>query len=140
MGEIEELEMGLHPKAIAAMFFIVLELLWRGYKVCLSTHSPQILDLVWAFRNLRDHKADPRKILSLFEVKHTGSTMKLAQAALTKITRVYYFDPQSRAARDISLLDPGASEIVEAGWGGLTELSGRLADIVAEAVAADRAI
>ena len=137
---IEELEMGLHPKAIAAMFFIVLELLWRGYKVCLSTHSPQILDLVWAFRNLRDHKADPRKILSLFEVKHTGSTMKLAQAALTKITRVYYFDPQSRVARDISLLDPGANEIVEAGWGGLTELSGRLADIVAEAVAADRAI
>jgi hypothetical protein len=137
---IEELEMGLHPKAIAAMFFIVLELMWRGYKVCLSTHSPQILDLVWAFRNLREHNADPRTILSLFGVKPTPSTMKLAQAALTKITRVYYFDPGSRTTRDISLLDPAASEIVEAGWGGLTELSGRLADIVAEAVAADRVV
>jgi AAA domain, putative AbiEii toxin, Type IV TA system len=50
---IEELEMGLHPRAIASMFIIVLELLWRGYKVCLSTHSPQVLDLVWALRNLR---------------------------------------------------------------------------------------
>ena len=38
---IEELEMGLHPKAIAAVFFIVLDLLWHGYKVCLSTHSPR---------------------------------------------------------------------------------------------------
>src|SRR5258708_393266 len=63
---IEELEMGLHPKAIAAMFFIVLELMWRGYKVCLSTHSPHVLDWVWALRHLREHHADPKKILSLF--------------------------------------------------------------------------
>ena len=136
---IEELEMGRHPKAIAAMFFIVLELMWRGYRVCLSTHSPQILDLVWAFRNLHDHHADPKKILSLFDVKRTPSTIKLARAALAKIAKVYYFDPESRTTRDISLLDPGASEIVEAGWGGLTEFSGRLADVVANAVAADRA-
>jgi hypothetical protein len=137
---IEELEMGLHPRAIAAMFFIVLELLWRGYKVCLSTHSPQILDLAWAFRNLRNHNADPRRILPLFDVKRTSSTMKLAQTALTTATKVYYFDPRSRTTRDISLLDPGASEVVEAGWGGLTELSGRLADMVAEAAAADRLV
>jgi hypothetical protein len=135
---IEELEMGLHPRAIASMFIIVLELLWRGYKVCLSTHSPQVLDLVWAFRNLRAHNADPRKILDVLELKHTPSTIKLAQAALTSSARVYYFDPQSRRTRDISLLDPASSEIAEAGWGGLTELSGRIADIVADAAAAVR--
>jgi len=135
---IEELEMGLHPQAIAAMFFVVLELLWRGYRVCLSTHSPQVLDLVWAFRNLRDHNASPRKILSFMDVKCTPSTIKLVQAALAKITKVYYFDPQSRTTRDISVLDPSASEITEAGWGGLTELSGRLADLVADTVAGDR--
>jgi AAA domain, putative AbiEii toxin, Type IV TA system len=129
---IEELEMGLHPQAIKAMFFIVLELLWRGYRVCLSTHSPQILDLVWAFRNLREHHANPRNILSFMDVKCTPSTIKLVQAALSKITKVYYFDPQSRTTRDISVLDP------EAGWGGLTELSGRLADLVADTVASDR--
>jgi hypothetical protein len=85
---IEELEMGLHPKAIAALFFIVLELMWRGYRVCLSTHSPQVLDLVWALGKLREHDASPQKVLSLLDVKHTPSTMKLARAALTKIARV----------------------------------------------------
>jgi hypothetical protein len=135
---IEELEMGLHPQAITAMFFIVLELMWRGYRVCLSTHSPQVLDLVWAFRNMRDHNADPRKILSFMDVKCTPSTMKLIQSALRKISKVYYFDPQSRTTRDISVLDPSAKEIAEAGWGGLTELSGRLADLVADTVAGDR--
>ena len=54
------------------------------------------------------------------------------------LDRVYYFDPQSRITRDISELDPAASEIAEAGWGGLTELSGKLADVVADAVAGDR--
>jgi hypothetical protein len=135
---IEELEMGLHPKAIAAMFFIVLELMWRGYRVCLSTHSPQVLELVWAFRNLREHRADPRIVLSMFGVKCTPSTLKLAEAALRKTAKVYYFDPSSQTTRDISHLDPASSEIAEWGWGGLTELSGKLADMVADAAAADR--
>lgn len=135
---IEELEMGLHPKAIAAMFFIVLELMWRGYRVCLSTHSPQVLELVWALRNLQEHNADPRRVLSMFGVKSTPSTMELARAALTKVAQVYYFDPESQSTRDISHLDPASSEIAEWGWGGLTELSGRLADIVSEVAAADQ--
>jgi hypothetical protein len=133
---IEELEMGLHPRAIASMFIIVLELLCRGYRVCLSTHSPQVVGLVWALRNLRAHNADPRTILDVLEIKHTPSTISLARTALTKRSSVYYFDPKSQTARDISDLDPGSSEIAEAGWGGLTELSGRLANIVADAVAA----
>jgi hypothetical protein len=135
---IEELEMGLHPKAIAAMFFIVLELMWRGYRVCLSTHSPQVLELVWAFRNLREHGADPRIVLSMFDVKSSPSTLKLAEAALHKTAKVYYFDPSSQTTRDISHLDPASSEIAEWGWGGLTEMSGRLADMVSDAAAADR--
>lgn len=136
---IEEMEMGLHPRAIAAVFVIVLELLSRGYRVCLSTHSTQILDLVWAFRNLREHNADPKGVLSLFDLKTTPSTLRLAKAALAKIARVYYFDPESRTTRDISTLDPSARELAESGWGGLTELSGRLADMVAESVAGGRA-
>jgi hypothetical protein len=135
---IEELEMGLHPKAIAAMFFIVLELMWRGYKVCLSTHSPHVLDWVWALRHLREHHADPKKILSLFEVKPSPSTIKLAQAALTKIARVYYFDPHSRTTSDISPLDPTASDIAEAGWAALQNLAVSSPTVFADAVAGDR--
>ena len=60
---IEELEMGLHPRAISAVLLIVLELMTRGYKVCLSTHSPQVLELVWALEALRNHKGQPDALL-----------------------------------------------------------------------------
>lgn len=129
---IEELETGLHPGAIEAMLFIVLDLLWRGYKVCLSTHSTHVLDLVWALRNLRHSRAGSREILRLFEgVTRTPATEKLAAAALKKDTKVYYFDPEGRA-HDISNLDPAAISAEESRWGGLTEFSGRVADVVAE--------
>jgi hypothetical protein len=132
---IEELEAGLHPKAIEALLFIVLDLLWREYRVCLSTHSAHVLDLVWALRNLREHHADPKEVLRVFDVKSTPSTVKLGDAALTKEMKVHYFD-QSGTTHDISNLDPAAEGTMEAHWGGLTEFSGRVADIVAEAVAA----
>jgi len=132
---IEELEMGLHPKAIETMLVMVLDLLWRGYRVCLSTHSPHVLDLVWALRNLRENHADPRSVMRIFNIKPGPTTAKLGEAALQKEARVYYFDSASGKTRDISNLDPSSEEQAEAGWGGLTELSGHIADIVAEAAA-----
>ena len=42
--------MGLHPQGIATAMLLVLELLRRGYKVVLSTHSTVVLDMVWALR------------------------------------------------------------------------------------------
>jgi hypothetical protein len=129
---IEELEMGLHPEAIETMLVIVLDLLWRGYRVCLSTHSPHVLDLVWALRNLRENNADPKDVLKMLSVRPAPTTLKLAEAALSKSAKVYYFDRDSRVTRDISNLDPGSDERFEAGWGGLTELSNRVAETVAE--------
>src|SRR2546427_713628 len=49
---LEELEMGLHPRAISIVLLLVFELVARGYRVCLSTHSPQGLDAIWAFKHL----------------------------------------------------------------------------------------
>jgi hypothetical protein len=132
---IEELEMGLHPQAIETMLVIVLDLLWRGYKVCLSTHSPHVLDLVWALRNLRECEAGPADVMELFGLKAAPSVLALGRAALSKTAKVYYFDPQAKIARDISALDPASSEEFESGWGGLTELSARAAEIVARAAA-----
>jgi hypothetical protein len=132
---IEELEVGLHPEAIETMLVIVLDLLWRGYRVCLSTHSPHVLDLVWALRNLRENHADPRSVMRIFNIKPGPATAKLGEAALQKEARVYYFDSVSGKTRDISNLDPSSEEQAEAGWGGLTELSGHIADIVAESAA-----
>ena len=132
---IEELEMGLHPKAIEAMLVIVLDLLWRGYRVCLSTHSPHVLDLVWALRNLRESGGDSYSVLKIFEITATKDTKKLGQAALDMEAKVYYFDAASGRSRDISNLDPCSAERAEAGWGGLTEWSGHVAEVVAEAAA-----
>jgi hypothetical protein len=132
---IEELEAGLHPRAIEAVLVMILDLLRRGYRVCLSTHSTHVLELIWALRNLHDAGADPRDVLRLFEgVRRTPATESLARAALKKESRVYYFDERGDS-HDISSLNPGASEPEEAGWGGLTEFSGRVADVVAEVIA-----
>jgi predicted ATPase len=128
---IEELEMGLHPQAICVVLLLVLEMLSRGYRVCLSTHSTHVLDVVWAMKTLRQHGADPAKLLQVFDVEATPSMKKMAEKALAKNARVYYFDRDSGRTHEISNLDPGAADTAEAGWGGLTEFSGRVQDVVA---------
>lgn len=128
---IEELEMGLHPQAISAVLFLALELISRGYRVCLSTHSSHVLDVVWALNILKEMKSDPAKLLEVFDVKATPSTKKMAKKVLTTTeSYVFYFDREGRT-HDISKLDPGSQENAEAGWGGLTEFSGRVQDVVA---------
>ena len=53
---IEEPEMGLHPQAVTAVMLLVLDLLWRNYRVVLSTHSPHVLTMLWMMRQLKDRK------------------------------------------------------------------------------------
>ncbi|MCC7493190.1 MAG: ATP-binding protein, partial [Fimbriimonadaceae bacterium] len=90
---LEEPEMGLHPAALQVVLLAVLDLLSRGYRVCLSTHSPQVLDLAWVLRALQTQRS-PRAdlLLRLFEVPRTGPMRRLTETALQKSTRVYYFD------------------------------------------------
>jgi hypothetical protein len=128
---IEELEMGLHPSAISVVLLLVMELLWRGYRVCVSTHSPLVLDVVWALRKIQEHKADATRLLDLFAVNKTEPMKRVAAAVLEKQARVYYFDRKGQV-RDISGLDPGSQDQREAGWGGLSEFSGRVNDVVAQ--------
>lgn len=131
---IEELEMGLHPKAISTAMLLVLELLWRGYRVCLSTHSPQVLDVLWALRVLKENGGTPEDVLSLFECKQTAPMREIAKSALTKEAYVHYFRTNGRTL-DISRLDPGSADAAEAGWGGLSEFSGKIGDVVSNVVA-----
>lgn len=132
---LEEPEMGLHPRAISVVLLLVFELVTRGYRVCLSTHSSQVLDAIWALKNLRKNAADPENLLKVFGVPRTPSMMKLAKDTISsKEERVYYFDRDNGTVRDISSLDPNAEESGEAGWGGLSEFSGRANDHVARAV------
>jgi hypothetical protein len=130
---IEELEMGLHPNAISVVLLLVMELLWRGYRVCLSTHSPHVLDVVWAIRMIRQHQGEPSRLLDVFNVRKTDQMKAVAADVLKKDACVYYFD-QKGLTRDISNLDPGSDDALEAGWGGLSGFSGRVADVVASVV------
>jgi len=116
------------------VLLLVLELMSRGYRVCLSTHSPQVLELVWALAALRKHKGSADDLLNLFEAPHSAGLRDMAKAALEKKSRVYYFAPTG-TAKEITDLDPGSSEAQEASWGGLLEFSARANDTVAKAVA-----
>lgn len=130
---IEEPEMGLHPRAISAFLLVTLELLRRGYRVCLSTHSPHVLDVVWALQVLRQFQGEPKHVRMMFGLKATPFVDQIAKEALKKSYRTYYF-PSAGPAADISALDPGHPEEAVRGWGGLTSFTANIGDVVAEVV------
>lgn len=134
---IEEPEMGLHPKAISAFLLLVLELLRRGYRVCISTHSPHVLDVVWALRVLQEHNARPAKVCRLFGIPGSGFVIGIAKAALSRTFKAYYF-PAGEPAVDISRLDPADENEAVRGWGGLTAFTANIGDVVAEVVSGAR--
>ena len=130
---VEEPEMGLHPQGIEAVLLLVLELMKRGYKVVLSTHSPVVLDLVWAlqeFKHLGGTEADVRKLLNL---SASGYANGLGQAVLKKDMRVYFFS-RDNAVKDISRLSPLSEETAEAEWGGLVGFASRTGQVIADVV------
>jgi hypothetical protein len=85
-------------------------------------------------RTLKEHRADPRQLLEILEAESTQSMRTMAEKVLEKESKVYYFNREKGITFDISALDPGAEEAEESGWGGLSEFSGRVADIVARVV------
>lgn len=139
---LEEPEMGLHPQAVTAVLLLVLDLLWRGYKVVLSTHSPHVLTMVWMLRQLQVHKARWQLVCNAFDVDTTRDMRSVAEAALTKDYRAHLlqFDDDGKVTSlEISKLDPGSDDERIAGWGGLTEYSSRFGDAVRDAVNEGRA-
>ena len=128
---IEEPEMGLHPNGIGAVLNLVMELRSRGYRVCISTHSPHVLDVVWALRFFQKNGGETGDVLKLLDLARNNKTKELADSALKSVFRTYYFQ-RDGLVHDISDLDPGSDDIAEGGWGGLTEFSGNVGDVVAE--------
>jgi len=129
---LEELEMGLHARAVSTLLLFVFELLARGYRVCLSTHSPQVLEAVWTLGQL-GAGGDPKDLLRVFDAP--TSLRGTASRVLAKVPRVYFFDRDTGGVQDITGLDPAAAAPGEAGWGGLADFSARANDVVARAVA-----
>lgn len=134
---IEEPEMGLHPHAITVVMLLVLDLLWRGYRVALSTHSPHLLTMLWSLIQLRKHEASWKLVCEAFGVSPSAEMRPVAEAALSKDYRAHYLafgeDGKVRS-QDISTLDAGSDDEGISGWGGLTAFSSRFGATVRRAV------
>lgn len=95
---IEEPEMGLCPNAIATTMAFVLELLARDYRVCITTHSLHVLDVIWALRFLKEHGGSSADVKDMLGMKGGGAD-KIADTALQKNYRAYFF-PQNRPVEE----------------------------------------
>lgn len=134
---LEEPEMGLHPKAVTAVLLLVLDLLWRGYRVVISTHSPHVVTMLWMMNQLKSHQASWQVVCDAFSVQPSQQMQPVAESALTKEYRAYlleFGDEGKVRSKDISTLDPSSEDERIAGWGGLTEYSSRFGDAVRTAV------
>lgn len=135
---IEEPEMGLHPQAVTVFMLLVMELLWRGYRVVISTHSPLVLTVVWMLRRLQETGARWQLVCDAFGVTERRNALKkVADAALKKQLRTHLlsFDKDGLVrSKDISTLDPGDADDDVSGWGGLAGFSSRFGDAVRQAV------
>jgi hypothetical protein len=135
---VEEPEMGLHPQAVTVFMLLVLDLLWRGYRVVLSTHSPIVLTAVWALQRLAASGASYQMVCDAFSVpkSYRTSLRGVAEAALEKsyATYVMSYTGKQVTANDISSLDPGDPNDAVSGWGGLSGFSSRFAESVRRAV------
>lgn len=136
---IEEPEMGLHPQAITAFMLLVLDLLRRGYRVVLSTHSPLVLAAAWMLRRMRELNARWQLVCDAFDVppEQRNKLRGAVQAALAKDVRIhllFFANDRQVRSKDISSLDPGSEDEDVSGWGGLTEFSSRFGDAVRQAV------
>ena len=133
---IEEPEMGLHPKAISALLIVFLELMRRGYKVIVSTHSAQVLELVWAIQYLVKADAEPVQLLKVLDLRSNYFSKPLAEAVLGKTFKTYYFSRQDESVyvKDISTLDAEDPDEAISDFGGLTAFSTKVSEVVSEAM------
>ncbi|MDR0865988.1 MAG: ATP-binding protein [Candidatus Symbiothrix sp.] len=132
---IEEPEMGLHPQAIKSVILQVIDLLSRGYKVIISTHSPVLLEFAWAFNLLKKSKVPDKALFELFNMKVNAQNKQLLDNILAnKNINTYYFARKSNKVitKDISSLDADSEDIDIAEWGGISQFAGRATDIVSK--------
>ncbi|MBP1205783.1 hypothetical protein JOD97_003845 [Duganella sp. 1411] len=131
---IEEPEMGLHPFAINSVMLLAFELMHRGYKVCISTHSPYVLELIWAIKTLQKSKS-PRRLKAVLEALNIDSPVlkPMATSLLGKSIQAYAmtYEQFKHKCTDISAFDINSNDPVAAGWGGITNLSALVSRAVA---------
>ena len=107
---LEELEMGLHPRAIDVLLLMTLELIARGYRVCLSTHSSQVLEVLWALRHLRVNGASGGIAGRVRCTAHGAHAKARGDSAERRASRFTTSIRRRAQTRDISELDVDSEE------------------------------
>ncbi|MBP7096452.1 MAG: ATP-binding protein [Spirochaetia bacterium] len=134
---IEEPETGLHPRAIRSVMLTLLELVVRGYRVVVSTHSPDVLHYAWALaffgRRMRDG-ASRDGLVSIVR-KLAGAGREDCADLLQKDVRVYFAKPGVKGSvfKDISSLDAFSDDPDIAEWGGIAAMANDVQELVVEA-------
>ena len=135
---IEEPEMGLHPKAIQALMVVFLELIARGYKLIISTHSPVLLELLWAMNYIKNCNGTSADLFELFSLEKNASMATTFKTIIKEKTfATYYFEQSNEGVvvKNISSLDAGSDDKATSNWGGLTDFASKAGDIVSKLVA-----
>ncbi len=141
---IEEPEMGLHPKAIEALMVMFLELIARGYKIIVSTHSPVLLELLWAMNYIKKYNGTSSDLFDLFSQKNNSSNASIKSTFETVIKdksfATYFFEQVNKdvTIKDISTLDAGSEDSAISNWGGLTDFASKAGEIVSRLVANEK--
>jgi energy-coupling factor transporter ATP-binding protein EcfA2 len=138
---IEEPEMGLHPQAIKSVILQVMDLMSRGYKVIISTHSPVLLEFAWAFKYLKENKADYKSLAQLFDLKDFRPSIKgMLNGVLGKQIKTYSFNRENKAVKvkDISSLDAGSDDETISQWGGLSSFASKASDMILKVTANEK--
>ena len=134
---IEEPEMGLHPKAIISVILQILELIQAGgYKVIVSTHTPVFLEFAWGFNVLKANTHRYDALYEMFNIPETSPVRDMLQGLFEKNIKTYYFKRGNRngkvVSHDISTLDVADANSIISEWGGLSEFSSKVSEVVSK--------
>lgn len=138
---LEEPEMGLHPLAIQAIILQMIEFMDNGHKVIVSTHSPMLLEFVWAYNCLKKIPKNMRvgALCELFDIKNEKwPNVNFLKSIFKKDIKTYYFSRNTAEkveSKDISSLDVFSEETAINEWGGLTQFSSKTNDVVSRYMA-----
>ncbi len=134
---IEEPETGLHPQGITSVLLQVMDLMNRGYKVILSTHSPVLLEFAWAIKLLKESGTESEVLFNLFDLKKNTELHIIFEHILKeKRVNTYYFSREEGKVniKDISTLDAASEDAAIAEWGGLSSFSTKASKLVSKSV------
>lgn len=138
---LEEPEMGLHPLAIQTIILQMIEFIHAGYKVIVSTHSPVLLEFVWAYNYLKNIPEDKRvgALCEVFGLRSSKTyNLNFLNDIYEKDIKTYYFSRDTSGkveAKDISSLDVYSEDVAVNEWGGLTRFSSKANEVVSKYMA-----